>query len=151
MDKVKKEDISEGKNEKLLGSENKKNSFMEVINNSKSKMLHKSAPTILADDLKIEGEVTSTGLVEIEGYVNGAVKASNVTIRENGSIEGSIISENLNIKGKFNGTIHAKQINFFSKSEVSGNIEYEVLSVEDGASIDGQFKKINSWKNIFEN
>ncbi len=124
------------------GVSSKKGSLIEVVNNSRSKIIHKSMPTILADDLKIEGTISSLGIIEVEGYVNGIIEASHITIRERGSIEGEIISlEQLNIKGKFDGSIKAKQINIFNKAEVNGSIEYEILSVEDGASIDGQFKK----------
>ncbi len=43
----------------------------------------------------------------------------------------------------FSGDIKANNINIFKNAEINGNIEYDSLSVEDGASIDGQFKKIS--------
>lgn len=102
----------------------------------------KTTPTILAQDLKLEGEISSSGTIEIEGRINGTIKGNIVILRESCVVEGTVISDNLNIKGKFEGSIRSKQINISSKAHVIGNIEYEILSVEDGASIDGQFKKI---------
>ena len=102
----------------------------------------KNSPTILAQDLNFEGEISSTGLIEIQGNVNGTIKGNNVTLRESGKIEGTVIADHLNIKGKFEGSIKANKITISSKASIIGNIEYELLSVEDGASIDGQFKKI---------
>lgn len=104
----------------------------------------KSTPTILSQDLRVEGEISSTGLIEIEGHVNGTIKGNIVVLREGGIIEGTVIAENLNIKGKFEGSIKAKQITISKNADVIGNIEYEALSVEDGASIDGQFKKLSN-------
>jgi cytoskeletal protein CcmA (bactofilin family) len=102
----------------------------------------KSTPTIIARDLKIEGEIISAGLIEIEGVVKGTIKGNSVILREEGYVEGTIIAESLSIRGKFDGTIRAKNISITSKAKVIGNIEYDSLSVEDGASIDGQFKMI---------
>ena len=58
-------------------------------------------------------------------------------------MEGNINCESINIHGSFSGDIKANNINIFKNAEINGNIEYDSLSVEDGASIDGQFKKIS--------
>ncbi len=110
---------------------------LEVISSN-----FKSTPTIIARDLKIEGQINSTGLVEIEGIIRGTINGNSIIIREEGSVEGTIIAESLSLRGTFNGNIKAKNINIASKANVTGEIEYESLSVEDGACIDGQFKKI---------
>ena len=102
----------------------------------------KSTPTILARDLKIEGELFSAGLIEIEGSVKGTLRVNSAIIREEGHVEGTIIAESLSIRGRFEGNIKAKNISITSKAKVNGVIEYDSLSVEDGASIDGQFKRL---------
>lgn len=124
----------------IAQSESNDNSIskrLEVISSN-----FKSVPTILSRDLRVEGEINSSGLIEIEGIIKGIIKGNSVILREAGFVEGTIIAESLNIRGKFEGTIKAKNINIANKAKVSGEIEYESLSVEDGASIDGQFKKI---------
>ncbi len=102
----------------------------------------KSTPTIIARDLKIEGEITGPGLVEIEGSVKGTIRGGVVILREGSMVEGTIFADSLTIKGQFEGTIKAKNLNISNKARIIGNIEYESLSVEDGASVDGQFKKL---------
>lgn len=102
----------------------------------------KSTPTIIAKDLKIEGNITGTGLVEIEGNIKGTINGNSVILREEGIVEGEVLAESLSIRGRFNGTIRAKNINITSKARVTGLIEYGSLSVEDGAYIDGQFKQL---------
>ena len=104
----------------------------------------KHTPTILSHDLKIEGTITSVGLIEIEGLVKGTINGNSVVLRENGFVEGTIIAEFLIIKGRFEGNIRAKNINISSKARISGEIEYESLVVEDGACIDGQFKRLDA-------
>ncbi|OFW80975.1 MAG: hypothetical protein A2887_01690 [Alphaproteobacteria bacterium RIFCSPLOWO2_01_FULL_40_26] len=103
----------------------------------------KSTPTILARDLEIEGQINSVGLIEIEGSIKGTINGNSVILREGGKIEGTIIAESLSLRGSFNGKIKAKNINIANKAKVHGEIEYGSLSVEDGACIDGQFKRVN--------
>ena len=104
----------------------------------------KTTPTIFSKDLKIEGDISSSGLIEIEGCVKGNIKGNSVIIREGGNMEGELVAESLSVKGKFSGTIRAKNINISSKARINGVVEYCSLSVEDGACIDGQFKQVGS-------
>ncbi len=104
----------------------------------------KSTPTIFAKDLQIEGDISSSGLIEIEGFVKGNIKGNSVIIREGGSMQGELEADSLSIKGKFEGTIRAKSINISSKAKIHGVVEYHSLSVEDGACIDGQFKQVGA-------
>ncbi|MBM3579638.1 MAG: polymer-forming cytoskeletal protein [Alphaproteobacteria bacterium] len=101
----------------------------------------KSTPTIIARDLQIEGILTSKGVIEIEGGVKGTINGSSVILREESFVEGTIIADSLSIRGKFEGKIKAKYLSILSRAHVNGEIEYECLSVEDGADIDGQFRK----------
>jgi len=128
------------KDDSLDGASNKDNSIakrLEVISAN-----FKTTPTIIARDLKIEGEITSTGLVEIEGTIKGNINGNSVILREDGFVEGVIVAESLSIRGRFEGTIKAQHLEVSGTANILGTIEYGTLSVEDGACIDGQFKKI---------
>ncbi len=106
--------------------------------------ISKSNPTIISSDLSIEGEVKSEGLIEIEGSIKGTVIGKAIIIREKGSVSGDLTCDSLQLKGKLEGEVFAHSINISSNGFLKGNIQYETLSVEDGALIDGQFKKIDS-------
>ena len=130
---------SASSNDNLIGKK------FEIIS---SKNFKSATPTILARDLKIEGNLISSGLIEIEGNIKGNIKGNAVILREGGNFEGQIIAESLSIRGKFDGAIHGKSIDICSKAVVTGEIEYESLSVEDGACIDGQFRRAESKKAV---
>ena len=108
----------------------------------------KSMPSIISKDTKIEGQITSSGVIEIEGHIKGHINSNLIVIREEGLVEGEIFADSINIRGNFDGTIKARNINVFSKAKITGTIEYQSLSVEDGASIDGQFKQVASKKEL---
>ncbi len=122
----------------VIKSPKKENRFIkkfEIINS------FKTLPSIIASNLNIEGTINSTGTIEIEGHIKGNIIGNCISIRENGKVEGEISANEINIRGKFTGNIKAKNLNIFSKAEIFGEISYQNLTVEDGASIDGQFKK----------
>lgn len=112
-------------------------------NTSKSSSALKSTPTIIACDVSFEGEIKSTGLIEVEGKIKGTIIGNAVVIRESGYVEGSINAESVMVKGEINGNLTSKSVSVFSKAKVVGNIDYGTLSVEDGACIDGSFKRIS--------
>ena len=102
----------------------------------------KSMPSILSKDSTVEGKIKNSGVLEIEGKVKGTITGSYVVIRDSGFVDGQINVESVSIHGKFNGDIKAKNVSIFKKAKIIGNIEYQSLSVEDGACIEGQFKQI---------
>lgn len=104
----------------------------------------KSTPTIISKDLVIEGEISSVGVIEIEGSIQGNIKGNVVVLRESGFISGEVIAESICIRGNLNGKVRSNIVNISGKAKVSGDIEYKTLSVEDGACIEGQFKRINA-------
>lgn len=102
----------------------------------------KTTPTIIARDLSVEGNLTSTGMLEIEGSIKGSIHGNVVILREESFVEGVITAESLSIRGRFEGSIKVKNLSISSKARVHGDIEYDSMSVEDGACIDGQFKRL---------
>ncbi|MFT6077264.1 MAG: cytoskeletal protein CcmA (bactofilin family) [Lentimonas sp.] len=106
----------------------------------------KSMPSIIAKDTNIDGDIKSSGVIEIEGKITGKINSNSVIIREDGIVEGEIIADSVNIRGKLIGNIKSKLVNVFSKAKINGTIEYQSLSVEDGACIEGQFKQISEKK-----
>lgn len=128
----------------------KTNRILKVVDNSndnqqkKPEILSnfKNTPTIISQEFRLVGEIFSGGVVEIQGLIDGTVNGNSIILREDGVINGTVIAESFSIRGKFDGKIKAKNVSIHSKAVVRGDIEYSSLSVEDGANIDGNFKKI---------
>jgi cytoskeletal protein CcmA (bactofilin family) len=111
--------------------------------NSRDKLMCRSMPSIISKNLNIEGTLQSSGVIEIEGQINGNISINSIVIRESGIVNGDVTTRSINIRGNFNGNIKTKNINISSKAKINGNIEYQSLSVEDGASIDAQFIQLS--------
>lgn len=108
--------------------------------------LTKSGTSIISKDLTIKGNLYSEGLLEIEGSIDGDINGNVVTLRESANVKGNILTKVLNLKGKFNGFIKSERINISGKANIKGTLEYISLCVEDGATIDGDLKRVNEIK-----
>jgi cytoskeletal protein CcmA (bactofilin family) len=69
------------------------------------------------------------------------VKAEQVTVRPNGKIRGDINAQAVHVYGEVHGLIRAQSVHLYSSCHVEGVIIHHSLSVEDGAFIDGKFKR----------
>lgn len=113
----------------------------------KTEIAKTSMPSILASNIYVEGKIESSGTIEIEGKVNGSIKAKSVIIRSKGFCEGDIFADSIDIHGHFSGNLDITNIKVSKKAVVKGKFLYDSLIVEDGSSIEGEFKKKSDKKN----
>jgi cytoskeletal protein CcmA (bactofilin family) len=98
--------------------------------------------SIIASDLKIIGDITSTGSIEINGEVEGAVTAQSVVIGTEGRLTGQITAEILEVRGKVEGNIAAGVFTLRAASVVTADVNYVTIVIESGAQIDGHLARI---------
>ncbi|MGF1560801.1 MAG: polymer-forming cytoskeletal protein [Geminicoccaceae bacterium] len=100
-----------------------------------------SAPSILAADLKVEGNLTSKGELHIDGVVDGDVNGDSVTIGENGTVNGKIVTRDAVVQGTVTGTIRAMKVHLAKSAKVIADIHHGSLCIDEGASFEGQCKR----------
>lgn len=98
-------------------------------------------PSIISADMSILGNIISDGVVDIDGHIEGNIKCHNATIRKNGLIKGDIVAESVHVYGRVEGLIKARVVQFFKGCRVEGVIMHESITIEDGAYVDGRFKR----------
>jgi cytoskeletal protein CcmA (bactofilin family) len=96
--------------------------------------------TIISNGVKIEGKVSSTGSIRVDGTLQGDLNAKgNVTVGEQGSITGEIIANMVTIGGNVIGTVNAKdKLVLEAKCVLKGDVITKVLAIEAGAKFDGK-------------
>lgn len=97
-------------------------------------------PSIFAAGLKLVGNLTSCGGIEIEGEIEGNVNCAEVTVRRDGSVKGDVIADSVHVDGEIHGLVKGRNIYISETGRVTGVVMYENLSIKDGAYIDGQCK-----------
>lgn len=100
-----------------------------------------AAPSIISRDMNILGNLISEGMVDIDGHIEGNVRAHQVTVRKDGVVNGDLQADEVQIYGHVKGLVRAKDVHLYSSARVEGSIMHEILSMEEGAFVDGKFKR----------
>ena len=103
-------------------------------------------PSLISNDLTVAGDLDGKGEVQIDGTVNGNIRCNTLLVGESATIKGEIIAETVRVHGAVNGQIKARTVSLARTARVVGNILYENLSIEQGAFLEGHFKRFDTKK-----
>ena len=98
-------------------------------------------PSLLSSDLFIKGNLITNGDIQIEGEVEGNIKANLLTIGKEAKIKGELNTDELIINGQVSGTIRAKKVTLSSSAKVDGDIIHQTIAIETGAHFEGSIEK----------
>jgi cytoskeletal protein CcmA (bactofilin family) len=98
--------------------------------------------SVISEGLVVTGGMTSEGEVHIDGRVFGDVRVARLTLGEAGMIEGSIVADTVELRGRVVGPIIGKVVRLFASSQIEGDITHDQLSVETGADFQGRSLKL---------
>jgi len=95
--------------------------------------------SVIASGMKIVGDIESTGVVKIEGTVEGAVRgARQLLLGRQGTVHGDIRAHEVVIGGTVIGTIVAdERVEIQGTSSVQGDIHTKSIVVLEGGVING--------------
>ncbi len=99
--------------------------------------------TLIGQNTQVKGDINFSGLMNLDGHVEGAIIAANendtLVISESGSIKGTVKAGNLIVNGKIEGDITASgKIEVASQARIEGNIHYVSIEMEIGSQVNGQ-------------
>jgi len=94
--------------------------------------------SLISEGLQFEGGVTGDGELHVDGMVRGDIRVRQLTLSETGVIEGAVIAELVEVRGKVLGSISGKQVRLYVTAHVEGDITHEQLAIEAGAFFQGR-------------
>ena len=97
--------------------------------------------TVLAADIRLSGDLRSTGTVEILGEVSGDITAQTLIVGAEGLVKGSVSAEAVEVRGTLDGKVSCLSFTLRSSAVVTAEVNYDILIIESGAQIDGRFKR----------
>ena len=97
--------------------------------------------TVLAADIRLSGDLSSTGTVEILGEVSGDITAQTLIVGAEGLVKGSVSAEAVEVRGTLDGKVSCLSFTLRSSAVVTAEVNYDILIIESGAQIDGRFKR----------
>ena len=92
-----------------------------------SKPSSSSAATEISKNITIEGNISGTDSIRIEGTLIGNVEVNNVSIGKNGSVKGTIRAQKVSVSGRVEGEITCNDLNISQTGYVTNKIHSNVL------------------------
>ena len=121
--------------------------MFKTLRTTESENLNHSGRSLIGETLQVEGDLRSSGSVDVSGLINGNVFVSEMTVTESGSIRGSIESSSIEVNGHIEGKIIADSVIIGKSAVIKGDIFFKSsLKTEEGADIDGYIKRVNNGK-----
>lgn len=101
----------------------------------------KMIPSIIGEDLTIEGNVSSKGEIQVDGKIRGDVHCGSLLLGDKAQVDGSVIAEDVVIRGKVMGSIRGLRVTLQAQSHVEGDIHHQSLAIEQGAYFEGKSRR----------
>jgi len=96
-----------------------------------------SAVSVISKALKITGQLESTEDIQIDGNVDGDVRAVSVIVGNGAKVKGTVYGETVEVAGTVEGKIEAKKVVLTSTAHMAGDVVHQDLTIASGAFIDG--------------
>ena len=121
--------------------------MFKTLRTVENKSLNHSGRSHIGETLQLEGDLRSSGSIDVAGLINGNVFVQEMTVTETGSVRGSLEATGVEINGHVEGKITADSVIIGSNAVIKGDIFFKkTLKTEEGADIDGYIKRVNSGK-----
>jgi cytoskeletal protein CcmA (bactofilin family) len=110
----------------------------------KSSMPQKRIDSLIGAGTVVDGDVTFTGGLRIDGHVRGNVVAANgepstLVVSEQAKVDGEIRVSHVVVNGTVNGPVAANDyLELQPKARIVGDVSYKMLEMHVGAVIQGR-------------
>ncbi len=101
----------------------------------------KPSPSLVSNDLTIKGNVTTSGDIQIEGTIEGDVRAHLLTVGESATIKGEIAADDVIVNGKVIGRLRGLKVRLTASARVDGDIVHKTIAIESGAQFEGTVQR----------
>ena len=121
--------------------------MFKTFQSQETKTLNHSGRSHVGETLQVEGNIRSSGSLDVSGLINGNVFVSDMVVNETGSIRGILEATSVEINGHLEGKILANSVIIGKNAVVKGDIFFKnTLKTEEGADIDGYIKRVSTGK-----
>lgn len=94
-------------------------------------------PSIISNNTKIVGDISSSGVLHIDGKVEGDILCEELIIGVKGLVCGSITANSLQIYGVLQGKAKVDSLFIAKTAKLIGDASHASIAIEPGAYIDG--------------
>ncbi|MBU0728898.1 MAG: polymer-forming cytoskeletal protein [Proteobacteria bacterium] len=117
-----------------------KNGGNKTVPNSINTAERDAITSIIDKNMTIVGDITFSGKARVDGRIEGTVRGEYLILSETGSIKGDIDAGTVACYGKIEGNIKTDKFYARNPTHVTGKLETGDLTVESGATINGEIR-----------
>lgn len=101
----------------------------------------KPPASVLSSDLHITGNIKTTGDIQVEGTIEGDIRAHLLTVGEGATIRGEVTADDVVINGRIIGRVRGLKVRLTSTARVEGDIIHKTIAIESGAHFEGSVQR----------
>lgn len=101
----------------------------------------RTTPSVLSPDLTVVGNIKTQGDIQVEGTVEGDIRAHQLTIGETATIKGEIVGDDVIVHGRVIGRVRGLKVRLTATARVEGDIIHKTIAIESGAHFEGSVQR----------
>ncbi|KCV83373.1 hypothetical protein ATO10_01390 [Actibacterium atlanticum] len=101
----------------------------------------KPPASVLSTDLTVTGNLRTTGDIQVEGTVEGDIRAHMLTVGETAMIKGEVVADDVVVNGRVVGRVRGLKVRLTSTARVEGDIIHKTIAIESGAHFEGSVQR----------
>ncbi len=101
----------------------------------------KPPASVISTDLTVIGNIISTGDIQIEGTIEGDIRAHLLTVGETATIKGEVVADDVVVNGRVVGRVRGLKVRLTSTARVEGDIIHKTIAIESGAHFEGSVQR----------
>lgn len=101
----------------------------------------KPPASVLSADLHVTGNIRTTGDIQVEGTVEGDIRAHLLTIGESATIKGEVVADDVVVNGRIVGRVRGLKVRLTATARVEGDIIHKTIAIESGAHFEGSVQR----------
>ncbi len=99
--------------------------MFKTLRTTEKTNLNHSGRSYFGETMQLEGDLRSSGSVDVAGLVNGNVFVSDMIVTESGSIRGTLEANTVEINGHVEGKISADTVIIGGSAVIKGDIFFK--------------------------
>ncbi len=101
----------------------------------------KPPASTLSSDMTVTGNMKTSGDIQVEGTVEGDIRAHLLTVGETATIRGEIVADDVVINGRVIGRVRGLKVRLTATARVEGDIIHKTIAIESGAHFEGSVQR----------
>jgi len=125
--------------------------MFKSLRSPETSKINNSGRSHVGETMQLEGDLRTSGAIDVAGLINGNIFVSEMSVTESGSIRGTIEAGSIEVNGHVEGKISADVVIVGKTAVIKGDIFFKSsLKTEEGADIEGYIKRTSNGKSNSE-